>query len=67
MPAVAGAANAQEVAARSRHPGGVNAMLCDASVRFFTNDIEPGAWQALGTMNGAEVGDSNVVQTPPTR
>jgi prepilin-type N-terminal cleavage/methylation domain-containing protein/prepilin-type processing-associated H-X9-DG protein len=44
----------EESAARSRHPGGVNAALCDGSVRFFTNDIAPLTWQALGTMNGAE-------------
>ncbi|MDB5309444.1 MAG: hypothetical protein JWO38_3646 [Gemmataceae bacterium] len=48
------ASNAQN-AARSRHTGGVNATLGDGSVRFFTNSVPIGAWQALGTMNGGEV------------
>jgi prepilin-type N-terminal cleavage/methylation domain-containing protein/prepilin-type processing-associated H-X9-DG protein len=49
----------EQNAARSRHEGGVNAALCDGSVRFFANDIAPLTWQALGTMNGGEniVGD----------
>ena len=42
MPATAGAENAQVAAARSRHTGGVNAAMCDASVRFFRNDIDAG-------------------------
>ena len=44
----------EQSAARSRHPGGVNATMCDGSVRFFANDITPLTWQALGTMNGGE-------------
>ena len=67
MPAVAGAGNAQVAAARSRHPGGVNAVMCDASVQFVSNDIELGIWQAMGTMNGAEVGGNSAAQTPPSR
>jgi prepilin-type processing-associated H-X9-DG protein len=54
MPATAGARNAQVAAARSRHPGGVNAAMCDGSVRFFFDDIAVDAWKALGTMNGEE-------------
>ena len=41
-------------AARSRHPGGVNAMLGDGSVRFVRNSISLTVWQAVGTMNGGE-------------
>lgn len=55
MPAVAGARNAQVTAARSRHPGGVNAAFCDGSVRFTGNDIALNPWQAMGSMNGEEV------------
>jgi prepilin-type processing-associated H-X9-DG protein len=55
MPAVAGAENAQVAAARSRHVGGVNASMADASVRFFNNDISLLVWQAFGTMDGEEV------------
>jgi prepilin-type N-terminal cleavage/methylation domain-containing protein len=57
MPAVAGARSAQVTAARSRHPGGVNAVLCDASVRFVSDSVALDAWQAAGTMNGDEIGD----------
>ena len=42
-------------AARSRHPGGVNAGLCDGSVRFFGDTIAIATWQALGTSRGNEV------------
>ena len=42
-------------AARSFHPGGVNAMLGDGSVRFFKNSINLGVWRALATMSGGEV------------
>jgi prepilin-type N-terminal cleavage/methylation domain-containing protein/prepilin-type processing-associated H-X9-DG protein len=55
MPAVAGAANAQRTAARSRHPGGVNASFCDGSVTFVSDDIELLVWMAQGTMDGGEV------------
>jgi prepilin-type N-terminal cleavage/methylation domain-containing protein/prepilin-type processing-associated H-X9-DG protein len=54
MPAVAGAFGSQKNAARSRHPGGVNALLCDGSVDFYTSEIALNAWKALGTMDGEE-------------
>ena len=54
MPAVAGTFGRQQNAARSRHTGGVNAVLCDGSVAFYSNDIALNVWQALGTMNGEE-------------
>jgi prepilin-type processing-associated H-X9-DG protein len=41
-------------AARSRHQGGVNAAMCDASVRFVTNSIDLLAWRAMGTRDGGE-------------
>jgi prepilin-type processing-associated H-X9-DG protein len=34
--------------ARSRHPGGVNACLGDASVRFFADGIDPTMWFYMG-------------------
>jgi len=55
MPAVAGGRTSQRVAARSRHPGGVNAANCDGSIRFMANDIAFNVWQAMGSMNGEEV------------
>jgi prepilin-type processing-associated H-X9-DG protein len=44
----------QTVAARSRHPGGVNAALCDGSVRFIGSTINLDTWRWLGTIRGKE-------------
>ena len=41
--------------ARSRHPGGVNAALCDGSVRFVSESIALHTWQFLATPDGHEV------------
>ena len=41
--------------ARSRHAQGVNAALCDGSVRFFRNSISLATWRSLGTAQGGEV------------
>lgn len=57
MPAVAGGSRVQVTAARSRHQGGINVAFCDASGRFISEDISLTAWQAMGTMNGEEIGD----------
>ena len=43
------------VSARSSHPGGVNALLGDGSVRFAREGIDVATWRALGTRNGGEV------------
>jgi prepilin-type N-terminal cleavage/methylation domain-containing protein len=40
--------------ARSYHPGGVEAGLCDGSVRFIPNEIDPVLYQSLGSRNGSE-------------
>jgi len=42
-------------AARSKHPGGVNAALGDASVRFVTNNIDVIIWRGAGSRAGGEV------------
>jgi prepilin-type N-terminal cleavage/methylation domain-containing protein/prepilin-type processing-associated H-X9-DG protein len=39
----------------SRHPGGVNMLLSDGSVRFVSETIELATWRALGTRDGGEV------------
>lgn len=44
-----------QAAARSRHAGGVNAVLCDGSVRFFTNNINLATWRAYSTSQGGEI------------
>lgn len=46
------------VAARSRHPGGVNSLMMDGSVRFMKNGVTVRVWQALGTRAGGEVSES---------
>ncbi len=43
------------LAARSKHSGGVNAGMCDGSVRFFKNTISFQAWQSSSTTMGGEV------------
>ena len=43
------------VLARSRHPGGVNAVMADGSARFVSNTITPGAWLWAGSRAGGEV------------
>ena len=42
-------------AARSLHPGGVNALLADGSVRFFKDSVNLQIWRALATSAGGEV------------
>ncbi|WP_435010897.1 DUF1559 domain-containing protein [Tundrisphaera lichenicola] len=39
----------------SRHPGGVNLLMGDGSVRFIKNSINLTPWRALGTIGGWEV------------
>ena len=43
------------LAASSHHPGGVNALFADGSVRFVKNTVSPVTWRALGTIAGGEV------------
>ena len=47
--------------ARSRHPGGLNASMCDGSVHFIPNNIGFAVWQALGSSKGGEVADSSAI------
>ena len=44
----------QTFAARSHHPGGVNASLCDGSVQFFGDTIALDVWRALSSARGNE-------------
>jgi prepilin-type N-terminal cleavage/methylation domain-containing protein/prepilin-type processing-associated H-X9-DG protein len=41
--------------ARSFHPGGVNVMMMDGSVRMVRDTIAVSVWRALSTRSGAEV------------
>jgi len=40
--------------ARSKHPGGVTAAMCDSSVRFVSDSIDLSVWRALSTTRGGE-------------
>jgi len=40
--------------ANSNHPGGVNTLLCDGSVQYYTNSIDRAVWWALGSRAGNE-------------
>jgi prepilin-type N-terminal cleavage/methylation domain-containing protein/prepilin-type processing-associated H-X9-DG protein len=42
-------------AARSRHPGGVNLLLCDGAVRFVSDNVAATTWQAVGSRAGGEI------------
>jgi prepilin-type processing-associated H-X9-DG protein len=43
------------IAARSKHAGGVNSLLADGHVQFIKNSINVLVWQGLGSRNGGEV------------
>jgi prepilin-type N-terminal cleavage/methylation domain-containing protein/prepilin-type processing-associated H-X9-DG protein len=44
--------NPEKAAARSRHPGGVNAAMCDASIQYIDENIDLQTWKEMGSMNG---------------
>jgi prepilin-type N-terminal cleavage/methylation domain-containing protein/prepilin-type processing-associated H-X9-DG protein len=43
------------VCASAYHPGGVNVVMLDGSVRFVKNGVSPATWRAISTYNGGEV------------
>ena len=43
------------IAARSRHPGGVNVLMGDGSVHFVHDFIDLRIWQALATLDGGDL------------
>jgi prepilin-type N-terminal cleavage/methylation domain-containing protein/prepilin-type processing-associated H-X9-DG protein len=50
LPCIGGGDDANYASPRSRHPGGVNAVFCDASVHFLQNEIDLTTWRSLGWM-----------------
>ena len=42
------------VTATSRHPGGVNVLMGDGSVRFVKDSVDTNIWKAIGTIAGRE-------------
>lgn len=41
-------------ASRSAHPGGVQSLMCDGSVRFINGTINMAIWRGINTRNGTE-------------
>jgi prepilin-type N-terminal cleavage/methylation domain-containing protein len=52
--AVSGGTTPTMFASRSRHPGGVQVVLCDGATRFISDAIELTTWRALSTSEGKE-------------
>jgi prepilin-type N-terminal cleavage/methylation domain-containing protein/prepilin-type processing-associated H-X9-DG protein len=52
---VDGSLLAGHIGAKSYHTGGVNVLLCDGSVRFFSDSVSLPTWVALGTRAGSDI------------
>jgi len=56
LPCTGGAGDRGSYAgARSRHPGGINSLMGDGSVRFFKDSVNGQIWISLNSINGGEV------------
>lgn len=51
---LANTTNPSMFASRSRHPGGVQVVLCDGSARFVRGAIAIGIWRSMSTSRGSE-------------
>ncbi len=45
----------EEIGASSYHPGGVNVLFLDGTVRFVKDSVNYNSWTAIATINGGEV------------
>jgi len=52
--AVSDANNPSRFTARSRHPAGVQAVMCDGAVRFTTTTVDLNVWRAMSSTQGGE-------------
>ncbi len=52
MPCTTGAN--KQLAARSRHTGGVHVLMGDGAIRFVSSNIDTNTWRNIGTMDGGE-------------
>ena len=50
-----GSGNKALSTARSWHPGGVNVLLADGSVRLYSDQVELALWRALSTRDGGDI------------
>jgi prepilin-type processing-associated H-X9-DG protein len=55
LPCAGGSVSELTAASRSRHPGGVNVLKADGSVRFVSQNINLKTWQAMGSISGGEI------------
>jgi len=55
IPEASGGPTFAAVTSRSWHPGGVNSLFGDGSVRFIKQTIDGNTWRALGSVNGSEI------------
>ncbi len=55
MPCVPASGTNGQQAARSRHPGGVDALLADGSVKFFTDSVPIAVWRSFGSPADGEI------------
>jgi len=56
LPCVSSNAGGNDSAtSRSRHPGGVNILFCDGSVKFIKNTVNLSVYRGLGSIAGGEV------------
>ncbi len=47
--------NIMHLTARSRHPGGIHAAMCDGSAQFITDDIDLLLYKGLSSIDGTEI------------
>ena len=47
--------------ASSYHIGGVNVVMCDGSVRYVNDDVNPTIWMAVGTRAGGEAAHLTII------
>ncbi len=52
--AISDSTNPTMFASRSRHPGGVQVVLCDGATRFVSDAIDLNVWRAVSTSEGSE-------------
>ena len=53
-PALPLASGSMGIVARSKHSGGVNAVMCDGAVTFIPDSVSLAVWSAMGSMNQGE-------------
>jgi len=52
--AVSDGSNPTRFSSRSRHPAGVQSVMCDGAVRFTPNSVNLAVWRAMSTSRGSE-------------